>query len=109
MPILSEHAVASEALPPIHKVSNMKAGEIIRRRVVVRSDAFAEIVIWRVPQPVRGSAHFFKYRLAYIVGNVCVMRYDNEAGKGDHQHWARWKCRMPSWMWIVCSRASTGT
>ena len=33
-----------------------------------------------------GSAHRFKYRLAYVVKGVCVVRYDNEAGKGDHRH-----------------------
>jgi hypothetical protein len=36
--------------------------------------------------PVRGSTHFYKYRFALIVDEVCVMRYDNEAGKGDHRH-----------------------
>lgn len=33
-----------------------------------------------------GSTHEFKYRLAYVVGGVCVVRYDNEVGKGDHRH-----------------------
>jgi hypothetical protein len=28
----------------------------------------------------------FQYSLAYVVGGVCVLRYDNEAGKGDHKH-----------------------
>lgn len=27
-----------------------------------------------------------KYRLAFIFSGVCVLRYDNEAGKGDHKH-----------------------
>jgi hypothetical protein len=45
-----------------------------------------ELVIWRVPEPVRGSTHHFKYRLAFIVEGECVLRYDNEAGKGDHRH-----------------------
>ncbi|WP_411172607.1 DUF6516 family protein [Nitrosomonas sp. Is24] len=31
--------------------------------------------------------HSFKYRLAYVVNGKCVLRYDNEAGKGDHRHW----------------------
>ena len=31
----------------------------------------------------------FKYRLAYIVNQVCVLRYDNEVGKGDHRHFGR--------------------
>lgn len=48
--------------------------------------ARAELVAWRVPLPVRGSQHNYKYRFALIVNDVCVMRYDNEAGKGDHRH-----------------------
>ena len=28
----------------------------------------------------------FKFRLAYIVEGECVIRYDNERGKGDHRH-----------------------
>lgn len=46
----------------------------------------AELVIWELPAPVRGSIHKFKYRLALIADGVCVLRYDNEAGKGDHRH-----------------------
>ena len=30
--------------------------------------------------------HSYKYRLAYVVSDECVLRYDNEAGKGDHKH-----------------------
>lgn len=64
----------------------MKATLIARTRIVYSADSFAELVLWRVPQPVTGSAHEFKYRLAYVVGAVCVVRYDNEIGKGDHRH-----------------------
>ena len=64
----------------------MKATELVRTRVVFSEAAFAELVLWRVPTPVSGSAHLFKYRLAYVVNEVCVLRYDNEAGKGDHRH-----------------------
>jgi hypothetical protein len=53
---------------------------------VLGEDRFADIVIWRVPKPVPGSAHGFKYRLALIVDDVCVLRFDNETGKGDHKH-----------------------
>lgn len=48
--------------------------------------SFADLVIWQVPTPLRGSDHNFKYRLAFVVNGHCVMRYDNEAGKGDHKH-----------------------
>ena len=64
----------------------MKAVPLIRRRVVLSVDAFAEIAVWRVPAPVPPSGHPFKYRLAYVVSGVCVLRYDNERGKGDHRH-----------------------
>ena len=41
-----------------------------------------------VSKPLRGSIHRLKYRLAYVVRGVCVVRYDNEAGKGDHRHFS---------------------
>lgn len=64
----------------------MKAAPVINERHVIDRRSFAEIVIWRVPKPVRGSAHPFKYRLAFVVDGVCVLRFDNEAGKGGHRH-----------------------
>lgn len=64
----------------------MKASNLIRRRVVVAQDAFIELVVWRVDTPVPPSTHSFKYRLAYVVAGTCVVRYDNERGKGDHRH-----------------------
>ena len=64
----------------------MGATALIRRRVVLAADAFAEIVVWRVDPPVPTSTHGFKYRLAYVVGGECVLRYDNERDKGDHRH-----------------------
>lgn len=45
-----------------------------------------DTVIWQVPAPLPGSPHPYKYRLAYVVAGQCVLRYDNEAGKGDHKH-----------------------
>jgi len=38
-----------------------------------------EFVIWVVPQPLKGSVHRFKYRMALIADDVCLLRYDNEA------------------------------
>jgi hypothetical protein len=43
-------------------------------------------VIWQLSQPLPGSAHGYKYRLAMVVDETCVLRYDNETGKGDHIH-----------------------
>ena len=64
----------------------MKAVLLLRTRIAYAEAAFAELVLWRLPKPVAGSTHAFKYRLAYIADGVCVVRYDNEAGKGDHRH-----------------------
>lgn len=64
----------------------MKAVELLRRRIVYVEMAFAELVLWHLPAPLPGSAHRYKYRLACVVDGDCVLRYDNEAGKGDHRH-----------------------
>ncbi len=64
----------------------MKAQQIFNRRVVLANNAFGELVLWRVPHSVRGSTHPQKYSLAYVVDGICVVRYDDEAGKGDHRH-----------------------
>jgi Family of unknown function (DUF6516) len=66
-------------------MSNMKAELLMRERRVLEA-GFIEFVVWRLPQPLSGSAHSLKYRLAYVVDGECVLRYDNEAGKGDHRH-----------------------
>lgn len=44
------------------------------------------MVVWRVPEPLAASRHDYKYRLALIVDGHCILRYDNESGKGDHKH-----------------------
>jgi hypothetical protein len=64
----------------------MEAQLLLRERHLVADNAFTELRIWRTPQPVRGSVHTYKYALVYIVAGECVLRYDNEAGKGDHRH-----------------------
>ena len=64
----------------------MKADLLLFERHLIGPDSFAELRIWRVPTPVRGSGHDYKYALAYVVAGECVLRYDNEAGKGDHRH-----------------------
>jgi hypothetical protein len=64
----------------------MNADLLFRQREALTETAFIEMTIWRVPEPVCGSGHAFKYRLALISEGVCILRYDNEAGKGDHKH-----------------------
>lgn len=65
----------------------MKAVALLRRQIPIAESAYASVVIWQLPKPIPPSTHGFKYRLAYVVDGVCVLRYDNERGKGDHRHW----------------------
>ncbi len=67
----------------------MKAVALVQRRVVVAADAFVEMVVWRLSEPLAPSTHRFKYRLAYVVRGQCVVLYDNERGKGDHRHFGK--------------------
>jgi hypothetical protein len=64
----------------------MKAERLLDERYLLDEDTFAEIVIWRLPDGPRGSTHRYKYRLALVENGTCTLRYDNEAGKGDHRH-----------------------
>ena len=67
-------------------ISNMEATLLVDRRLVQAEDVFVELVLWQVPQPVRGWMHGYKYRLAYVVAGVCVLRYDNETGMGAYRY-----------------------
>lgn len=65
----------------------MKTVELFRNRIILAENRFADLVLWRLQRPLPGSRHSYKYRLAYIVNELCVLQYDNESGKGDHRHW----------------------
>lgn len=67
-------------------MSNTKAELVLKEQRDVLPNSFVQQIIWRVPVPVLGCTHHYKYRLAYIVAGKCVLRYDNERGKGDHRH-----------------------
>jgi len=64
----------------------MAAKLLHRSRFVYADGALREMVLWQVP---RTAHHPFglKYRLYYgdAEGN-CLVRYDNERGKGNHRH-----------------------
>jgi len=66
----------------------MNAKLMLNERHVVTENAFVEMVIWRLLSPLPGSGHRYKYRLAFVVDGRCVVRYDNESGKGDHRHYS---------------------
>ena len=54
---------------------------------LLRADgAIIELVIWRLPRVTPERRHGLKYRLYFGRGGKCLVRYDNEVGKGDHRH-----------------------
>ena len=41
------------------------------------------MVLWQLPKPTKDRPHGLKYRLYYgLADGTCVVRYDNETGKG---------------------------
>jgi hypothetical protein len=59
---------------------------VLYRKRIYDDGAIAEMKLWLVPNPVRGSKHSFKYSPFYGRSDVRLIGYDNEAGKGDHRH-----------------------
>lgn len=64
----------------------MNAVLLYRQRLDFDDGAILEIVVWRLPAPVAGCKHPFKYRLFYGYPGRRLVGYDNERPKGDHCH-----------------------
>lgn len=64
----------------------MKTSNIIRFKEIRADGCVIEQVVWHLTEPVPGSTHCYKYRLYCGRENKCLVRYDNERGKGDHRH-----------------------
>lgn len=66
-------------------------------RLVIRSkdrfepDGIIEVVVWELEVPLAPCQHHFKYRLYCGSAGVCLVRYDNERGKGDHVHYGEFQ------------------
>ena len=60
---------------------------VYRSKMIYPDGAIREMVIWQLPRKSAERPHALKYRLYYgdSKGN-CLVRYDNETGKGDHRH-----------------------
>ena len=69
-------------------IYHMKARQIFRFRDV-QGDVTVEMVVWALPKPTPDRLHGLKYRLYCGKDGRCVVRYDNETGKGDHRHYRR--------------------
>ena len=63
-----------------------KATLLLHEKLLLTDEAIIEIVLWKLPEATTDRPHGFKYRLFYGRRGVCLVRYDNETGKGDHRH-----------------------
>ena len=63
---------------------------LIYRKTEIRADRIElEMVIWQLPAPTPDRPHGLKCRLWAGRDDKTLVRYDNEAGKGDHKHVGR--------------------
>ena len=65
----------------------MDAILIFKDKYIYGDGAIREMVIWKLPDVDPERPHGLKYRLYYGYPDRCLIRYDNERGKGDHRHW----------------------
>jgi len=64
----------------------MKAEQIFGEKQTL-DGYIREMIVWRLHKPVPGCRHQFKYRFFFGKDDgTCLVRYDNEHGKGDHKH-----------------------
>lgn len=64
----------------------MSARLLYRDKYIYADGAIREMVIWRLPEADTEWPHGLKYSLFYGHSGKCLVRYDNERGKGDHRH-----------------------
>jgi hypothetical protein len=63
-----------------------RAKLLLHEKVILADGAIVELVIWQLPRATPDRIHGLKYRLYFGRGGKCLVRYDNESGKGDHRH-----------------------
>lgn len=66
--------------------SARKATLVLHEKTVREDGAIVELVIWQLPRATPDRPHALKYRLYLGRDGECLVRYDNESGKGDHRH-----------------------
>ncbi len=67
------------------------ATAILDYRVDVEGGFIVAVKVWRVPSPVIGPMHSFKYSRFFGRPGERLVGYDNERGKGDHRHYGKFE------------------
>ncbi len=66
---------------------HMRARLIYREKYIYADGAIREMALWQLPEKTAEKSYGLKYRLYYgLSDGTCLVRYDNETGKGDHRH-----------------------
>jgi len=65
----------------------MKARLVYREKYIYTDRSIREMVLWQLPKKTTDKPQGLKYRLNYgLADGTCLVRYNNETGKGDHRH-----------------------
>lgn len=65
----------------------MKAKLIRDLKKIYPNGVVVEMVLWLLPNSTADRPHQLKYRFYCGKEGRCIVRYDNETGKGDHIHY----------------------
>jgi hypothetical protein len=67
-----------------------KARLLFQAKKIYPDGSIKEMVIWQLPGRSIERPHGLKYRLYFgTASGTCLVRYDNETGKGDHRHFGK--------------------
>ena len=65
----------------------MAAKLLYREKYIYSDGAIREMILCQLPGKTSDRPHGLKYRLYYgLKDGTCLVRFDNESGKGDHKH-----------------------
>ncbi|MEI6205766.1 MAG: DUF6516 family protein [Desulfuromonadales bacterium] len=65
----------------------MKARLLQKSKEELTGGIIVETAVWELAEPTPDRPHNLKYRLYCGRNDECIVRYDNETGKGDHRHY----------------------
>lgn len=65
----------------------MKARLLQKSKEEFSGGVIVETVVWELTEATPDRPHSLKYRFYCGKNDECIVRYDNEAGKGDHRHY----------------------
>ena len=81
----------SRILANIMVLDTIMKGKLLFRYQGLQGEFIVQMILWRLPVVIAERPHGLKYRLYCGRGSECIVRYDNETGKGDHRHYGNYE------------------